>query len=96
MSSKDLLSSYVNIFKAINQQMSYARLELCCKDRKVSVNSNHDLRVILENTRVQAPCLAMSADPGLLRESQLGSWAIQARWLWGVRDIDRHVWITST
>ena len=38
MSSKDLLSSYINIFNAINQQMSYVRLELCCKDRKVTVN----------------------------------------------------------
>ena len=46
MSSKHLLSSYINIFKAINQQMFYARLELGCKDRKVTVNFNHDLRVI--------------------------------------------------
>ena len=46
MSSKDLLSSYINIFKAINQQMYYARLELGCKDREVTVNFNHDLRVI--------------------------------------------------
>ena len=46
MSSKDLLSSYINIFKALNQKMSYARLELGCKDRKVTVNVNHDLRVI--------------------------------------------------
>ena len=37
MSSTDLLSSYINIFIAINQQMSYARLELCCKNRKVTV-----------------------------------------------------------
>ena len=46
MSSKDLLSSYINIFKAINQHISYARLKLCCKARKVTVYLNHDLRVI--------------------------------------------------
>ena len=46
MSPKDLFSSYINIFKAINQQMSYTRLELGCKDRKVTVSFNHDLRVI--------------------------------------------------
>ena len=46
MSSKDLLSSYFNIFKAINQQVSYARLEICCKYRKVTVNLKHDLLVI--------------------------------------------------
>ena len=45
MSSKDLLSSYINIFNAINQQMSYARLELCCKYRKVTANFSYDLRV---------------------------------------------------
>ena len=45
MSSKDLLSFYINIFKAISQQMSYARIELGCKDIKVTVNFNHDLRV---------------------------------------------------
>ena len=38
MSSKDLLSPYINRFKPINQQMSYVRLELCCKDQKVTVN----------------------------------------------------------
>ena len=31
MSSKHLLSSYINIFKAINQKMSYTRLELILK-----------------------------------------------------------------
>ena len=40
MSSKDLLSPYINRLKAINQQMSYARLELCCKDQKVTVKKN--------------------------------------------------------
>ena len=46
MSPKGLLSSYINIFKAINQKKIYARLELGCKDRKVTVNFNHDPRVI--------------------------------------------------
>ncbi len=46
MSSKDLLLSYLNVFNAINQQMSYARLELDCKDTEVTVTINHDLRVI--------------------------------------------------
>ena len=46
MSSKDLLLSFISRFKAINQQMSYARLELCYKDRKVTENFNHDLGVI--------------------------------------------------
>ena len=50
MSSKDLLSSYNNIFNDINQQMSYARLELCCKYRKVTVNFSHDLRVTPDKT----------------------------------------------
>ena len=45
MSLKDLLSSNINICKAIKQQMAYARLELGCKDRYVTVNLNHDLRV---------------------------------------------------
>ena len=38
---------------------------------------------VLENTRMQAPCLAMSADPGLLRESQLGSWGHTSQWAVG-------------
>ena len=46
MSSKDLLSSYINIFKAINEQMSYARPELGCKDGKMVVNFNRGLRVM--------------------------------------------------
>ena len=46
MSLKYLLSSHINKFKANNQQIFYARLELCCKDRKGTVNLNHDLRVI--------------------------------------------------
>ena len=50
MSSKDLLSSYINIFNAINHQMSYARLELCRKYRKVTVNFSHDLRVTPDKT----------------------------------------------
>jgi len=37
----------------------------------------------IENTRMQAPCLAMSADPGLLRESQLGSWGHTSQWAVG-------------
>ena len=43
---RSVIIIYFNSFKAINQQMSYARLELCCKERKVTVNFNHDLRVI--------------------------------------------------
>ena len=46
MSWKDLLLPYINRFRVIHQQMSYARLKLCCKDRKVTVNFNHDLKVI--------------------------------------------------
>ena len=38
MSAKDLLSPYLNRFVFINQQKAIAKLELCCKDGKVTVN----------------------------------------------------------
>ena len=50
MYSKDLLSPYTNKFKAINQQMSYSRLDLCSKDQKVIVNFKHDLWEFLDKT----------------------------------------------
>ena len=48
MSAKDLISPYLNRFVAINQQKSNARLELCCKDGKVTVNFHHDLGLVEE------------------------------------------------
>ena len=48
MSAKDLISPYLNRFVAINQQKSNARLELCCKDGKVTINLHHDLGVVEE------------------------------------------------
>ena len=38
MFSKDLLSPYITRFRPIYQQMSSAKLELCCKDLYVTVN----------------------------------------------------------
>ena len=35
--------------------------------------ANHSVNRDYQSTRMQAPCLAVSADPGLLKESQLGS-----------------------
>ena len=43
LSLKVLLSLYINRFKAINQQMYYAQLELSCNDWKVTVYLNNDL-----------------------------------------------------
>ena len=50
MSAKDLISPYLNRFVAINQQKSFAKLELICSNGKVSVNFFHDLGVIEEET----------------------------------------------
>ena len=50
MSAKDLISPYLNRFVAINQQKSFAKLELSCSNGKVSVNFFHDLGVIEEET----------------------------------------------
>ena len=61
MSTKDLLSPYINRFVAINQQMSNIRLEFFCKDGKVTVNCYHDLGVIpgqknkTKNNYIQLP-----------------------------------------
>ena len=56
MSAKDLLSPYINRLTAINQQMSNIRLELCCKDVKVTINFYHDLGVVpRQNSYFQLP-----------------------------------------
>ena len=36
MSAKDLISPYLDRFVDINQQKCTAKLELCCRDRKVT------------------------------------------------------------
>ena len=48
MSAKDLISPYLNRFVAINTQKATAKLELCCKDGKVTVNFHHDLGAVEE------------------------------------------------
>ena len=50
MSAKDLISPYLNRFVAINQQKSFAKLELSCANGKVTVHFFHDLGVIEEET----------------------------------------------
>ena len=39
-------SLFITNLICINQQMSHAKLELCCKDKKVTVNFNNYMRVI--------------------------------------------------
>ena len=50
MSAKDLISPYLNRFLDINQHKFTAKLELCCREGKVTVNCHHDLGVIEEAT----------------------------------------------
>ena len=50
MSAQDLISPHLNRFVDINQQKFTAKLELCCPDRKVTINFHHDLEVIEEAT----------------------------------------------
>ena len=67
MSAKDLISPYLNRFVDLTQQKFTAKLELCCRDGKVTVNFHHDLGVIVEAT--PRPTIVVPAYSDILKKN---------------------------